>query len=276
MPARLEIDDGNPWWLSPDIWVVPGNDPSGPSGSPVAGQDNYLWARVHNTGDQDVTMARVDFYWSNPAAGVLRSNSTLVGSSFVDLAAGETQEVLCVTPWVPVVVNDGHECVVAQVISAADPLPTPLPDAFDPPTYPQVAQRNLAVVAMGQQLRFITLPIQLSTPARTRQTRILVRLEHEPARLAPQVLAQAGLGKLRPAGTTPLKVGLVRQRSCEPQPCDSEVVLEARPGTQQAVFLQLQSPEPFEGYAVVHVVEHTEERKPTGGITFLITHTKEG
>lgn len=52
---------------------------------------------------------------------------------YVDVAAGDSSEVLCISPWVPVVVNGGHECVVAQAISPADPLPTPLPDPIDPP-----------------------------------------------------------------------------------------------------------------------------------------------
>src|SRR6218665_2877518 len=148
--AQLEIRDGTPWWLSPDLWVVPGDDPSGAAGSPIAGQNNYLWARVRNTGDRAVSMARVDFFWSNPATGVLRSTSQQIGSplphppppgqqkltslsptpargvlrstsqqigsSFTDLAPGETKEVLCVSPWVPVIVNGGHECVVAQLV----------------------------------------------------------------------------------------------------------------------------------------------------------------
>ena len=34
MTIQLEIRDGNPdWWLSPDIWVVPGADPAAPPGA---------------------------------------------------------------------------------------------------------------------------------------------------------------------------------------------------------------------------------------------------
>jgi hypothetical protein len=128
MPVQLLIRDGDPhWWNSPDIWVVPGNDPNGAPGQPVAGEAAFLWARVQNTGKDPATGATVKFYWSNPAAGVLRSNSTFVGSAFVSLNGGETKEVLCVIPWIPVVVNNGHECLVAEVIHPADPLPSPLP-----------------------------------------------------------------------------------------------------------------------------------------------------
>ena len=38
MAVALEIRDGNPWWyLSTDLWVVPGDDPDGTPGPPVAG-----------------------------------------------------------------------------------------------------------------------------------------------------------------------------------------------------------------------------------------------
>lgn len=55
MAVQLQIRDGDPWWMSPDIWVVPGNDPNGAPGQPIVGQDNYLWGassqqRVHGSG----------------------------------------------------------------------------------------------------------------------------------------------------------------------------------------------------------------------------------
>src|ERR1700686_1264207 len=148
MAVQLVIRDGNPYWyLLPDIWVVPGADPAGPPGSPIAGQPACLWAHVSNTGDVDATGARVDFYWENPALQVLRSNATLVGSANVDVPAGGGQDALCLVPWTPVIVNGGHECLVAVVNHPADPLPDPPPDDFNPPLYPQVAQKNLTVLA---------------------------------------------------------------------------------------------------------------------------------
>ncbi len=76
MSVQLLIRDGSPdWYLSPDIWVVPGNDPNGPPGSPIAGQTAYLWAHVVNTGNSDASGVRLDFFWVNPALQVLRSSS---------------------------------------------------------------------------------------------------------------------------------------------------------------------------------------------------------
>jgi hypothetical protein len=45
MAALLDIPDGpSPYvWESSAIWVVPGADPLGKPGQPVAGQPAYLW-----------------------------------------------------------------------------------------------------------------------------------------------------------------------------------------------------------------------------------------
>lgn len=120
MPAVLEIDDGAAaWWESPDIWVVPGSDPLGPPGVPSAGRPAYVWARVRNRGTTSVLSARVDFWWANPSAGVTRTLATQFGSAFVDVATGATEEVLCLSPWVPTFVNGGHECLVCEVVSTS-------------------------------------------------------------------------------------------------------------------------------------------------------------
>ena len=53
MSLNLLIRDGEPhWWNSPDIWVVPGNDPNGPPGQPVAGEPAFIWGRIKNDGEQ--------------------------------------------------------------------------------------------------------------------------------------------------------------------------------------------------------------------------------
>src|SRR5690242_16116569 len=97
MPVQLEVHDGNPWWASPDIWVVPGDDPDGPIGSPVAGTPAYVWARVTNNGETAVSDATVRFYWANPSVGVDRTTANLIGTAFVTLAGGQSDEVLCLT-----------------------------------------------------------------------------------------------------------------------------------------------------------------------------------
>lgn len=124
MAVELWIDDGNPWWLSPDIWVVPSDDPSDPPGMPFANVSAYVWARVHNRGTTAVSNATVRYYWAVPTPSqILRSAGHSIGMSNVSLAAGETKEVLCVTPWTPEYHNDGHECLIAEAFAPADPLP---------------------------------------------------------------------------------------------------------------------------------------------------------
>lgn len=167
MSVELEIRDGVPhWWLSPDLWTVPGADPDGTEGPPLAGQPCYIWARVTNSGTTAVVNATVRFYWANPAVGVDRSTATLIGSAFVSLDAGEVAEVLCLTPWVPTYVNEGHECILAEAFhTSLDPLPGT--SAFNVPTDRHVAQRNLSVV-MGMTMvqNMFSFPFEIHNTAR--------------------------------------------------------------------------------------------------------------
>jgi len=144
MAIELEIRDGSPhWYLSPNIWVV--MDPSDTIESmPIAGTPCYLKARVRNNGSTTVANATVKFYWANPSIGVTRSTATLIGQSFVSLAAGGEDDVLCLIPWVPVFLNEGHECVIAEAYHSSDPLPATTD--FNVPTDRHVAQRNLSVL----------------------------------------------------------------------------------------------------------------------------------
>jgi len=149
MAVTLQVDDGNPWWLSPDIWTVPGPDPNGAAGVPTVGQPCYVWARVHNLGTDSVQGATVRFWWANPGTNFDRSTATQISTSYVDLNAGDTQDVLCLTPWDPSFVNGGHECLVVEAFQPnIDPLP-PGPD-FSVPTDRHVAQRNLNLLVSPQ------------------------------------------------------------------------------------------------------------------------------
>lgn len=275
MTVKLEIQDGSPhWWNSSDIWVVPGNDPSGSPGQPIAGQAAYLWGRVHNNGSTAANSARVNFYWSNPAVGVLRSNSTLIGSSFVDLDPGETQEVLCLTPWIPTIVNDGHECVVAEVIHAADPLPLPLPDAFEPPAYLQIAQRNLSVLLMSKSM--IILPIQIAAPAREKKSfEVMVDFGNEIDRKA---LEQLGMGKLRYTKQPNINTDLSLDRECgriNSKHCCCHLKVDLAPGTTKAVYLKVEPGRLKPGvYTPIDVIAR-EGNKIVGGITFIATSAEE-
>ena len=143
MAIELEIRDGSPhWYLSPDVWTV--SDPNDTTESlPVAGVPCYLKASVRNVGSTNVTNATVRFYWGNPAIGINRNTANLIGQSFVSLSAGDNDDVLCLTPWVPEFLNEGHECIIAEAFHPNDPLPATID--FNVPTDRHVAQRNLSV-----------------------------------------------------------------------------------------------------------------------------------
>jgi hypothetical protein len=179
MAAQLEIRDGSPWWLSPDLWVVPGNDPLGPPGIPTAGSPAYMWARVRNNGDSPATNAEVRFYWADPSTAFDRTTANPVGSAFVSLDAGEVADVLLLVPWVPEFVNNGHECILAEAFHALlDPLPTS--PAFNVPTDRHVAQRNLSVAKAAADGFFAFSLIQVNTSRLTGAFRLVA----EPAPIA--------------------------------------------------------------------------------------------
>jgi hypothetical protein len=275
--TTLEIRDGNPWWLSTDIWVVPGDDPTGPPGSPVGGETAYVWATVTNQGPADVTNARVDFAWADPSLQVARSTAHPIGSGNVNVAAGQSMDVLCLTPWLPVVVNDGHECLVAVVVSSADPLPSPVPDAYDPPNFHQVAQRNLTVLEAGGQMMVLTLT--LVAPVRGGKS-AHVRID-QPQTLPRATLEHLGLSHLKPAkaGTVAATLALGPAHCPDPRgdgKADRELDVQVASGRRVPLRLTIDGRRLERGqYETVHVVEDDGDRE-RGGIMFVVTHARDG
>jgi len=144
MAIELEIRDGSPhWYLSPDAWIVASPGDTAES-QPIAGTPCYLMAKVRNNGTTSVTNATVRFYWGNPAIGVDRNTATLIGQSFVSLTTGQVEDVLCLTPWIPEFLNEGHECILAEAFHGNDSLPATTD--FNVPTDRHVAQKNLSVL----------------------------------------------------------------------------------------------------------------------------------
>jgi hypothetical protein len=274
MSVQLLIRDGNPYWyLSPDIWVVPGSDPSGSPGRPIAGQTAYLWARVSNSGSTDANSVRVDFYWANPALQVTRSNATLVGSAYADVPAGGVQDALCLVPWAPVIVNDGHECLLAVANHTSDPLPSPLPDAFDPPTYRQVAQTNLTVLVA--RIRAAMLTVTVSGLQRVDKS---VTLTTEVGgELDARTLANLGLRGLRPAKEPAVEVGLDHEQRCvgEKDPIGkSKLDLRVPRGTSAPVYAAVRTKHLAKNeYQLVQIVERDKE-KVIGGLGLVIVSEK--
>lgn len=146
MSIQLTIRDGTPWWASLDIWVVPGTDPYGPTGAPVVGQGAYVWARASNAGKTAATNARLNYYWGNPATVLTVETVTRIGTSYVTLASGEARDVLCLAPWIPVWVNDGHECLVVEVFHPDDAISRGPGQPLAARDDRHVAQKNVGVL----------------------------------------------------------------------------------------------------------------------------------
>lgn len=272
MSVHLAIQDGSPWWISPDIWVVPGSDPNGPAGSPIAGTSNFVWARVSNAGNTPVNGCRLDFYWANPSAAVEVGVATFIGSSYADIGPGDTQEVLCLVPWRPVFVNGGHEClvVVAHGIGDDNPIPDPLPNGFnfDPPAHHQVAQLNLSVLDVSM----LGVPLSLFVNAVGRESK-RARLSVEMgARVDERLLANFGLSGLEPAREQGAQALLGMKPLCRDEKAESQVEVDVPRDASVPVFLHLDAARlPARQYQLVHVVERVGDRV-AGGVSFLIVN----
>lgn len=274
MSAHLVIHDGNPWWASPDIWVVPGTDPNGQPGSPIVGISNYLWARVSNTGNVEVNGARIDFYWANPSATVIVGVATFIGSAYADLAPGATQDVLCLVPWYPVIVNGGHECVLAVVHGAGDtnPIPDPLPNgySFDPSTHDQIAQTNLSVLH-ASMLRIPQTIFVHAPPRQDKRVHVSVEIS---GRIDERMLVNLGLKGLESADQVCVNVGLGRTPACHDPDATRELRLEVPRGGTVPVFVHLQAEHlPHGQYQLVHIVERDGDRV-IGGVSYAIVNTR--
>lgn len=257
--------------MSQDIWTVP-NDPEGAPAAPVVGQPCYLWAHVQNKGDQRVENATVRFYWANPSVGFDRSTANTIGSAFVTLDPASSSDVLCLTPWVPIFVNGGHECVLAEAFHQSfDPLPATL--AFDVPTDRHVAQRNLEVL-MAEEQRMFHLAFEIHNTAR-RETPF--RITARPGDLEEFVLATKRyprLQRLLRANKPGVvhDVGFVEGPCPDPQNLNLKDKYELALGpTQRAgasVVGRLEGP-----YALLHVEQQAVSHKRKaimGGISLLI------
>jgi hypothetical protein len=266
MAVALEIRDGPQyWWLSPDIWVVPGSDPAGSPGQPIAGEPAFLWARVHNTGDTAVSNATVRFYAANPAVGFDRSTATLVGTAFVTLTAGQSNDVLCLAPWVPTFINDGHICVLAEAFHPnLDPLPAA--QAFDVPNDRHVAQRNLTVLKAIEGRGILS--FEIHNPSREDLT---FTIRATPGELRELELVRDTLG----VDEKDLRPGEIQVIGFAASNCPTDADEEFRDGKARvnvrgggraglSLLARVRS-----GAGLVHVVQSVNDRE-VGGLTLLL------
>lgn len=189
----------DPFWESPDIFVVPNEDaaaapplPATFGGIAQASAPNTLYAHVWNFGKAPVSRARVEFYWFNPSLGITQADANLIGATWVDLAnrftlfpswvavnkpygqwmtQGCHAIVRCPVSWTPQFQNNGHECLVVRVFE-------PILDAISPSQFSassdrHIAQRNIAVV-QAHSPAAIDLTLNLGYPTGSAQAEVQV------------------------------------------------------------------------------------------------------
>jgi hypothetical protein len=134
------LPPGTVFWESPDVWVVS----SAGINQPVVGEPNTVFARVSNFGLEQANGVVVKFWWANPSIAITESSATLIGIAFTTIGP---------EPWVPVLENGGHECLLAEAfVPIFDPLLAPM----DPTVDRHVGQKNeyLLTVAAGGKFEF--------------------------------------------------------------------------------------------------------------------------
>jgi hypothetical protein len=275
MSIGLHIRHGSPqWWESPDIWVVPGQDPNGPPGSPVVGKTAFLWARVW--ADQNVQGVQLDFWVANPAMQIRKSTANHIGTAFADIQAPGPQEVLCLAPWNVTLLNGGHECVIVEASSPQDPLTPPPtdPDVLDANTYPQIAQRNLSVIPLsGQQLRREVLLTVTAGLRASKRVEIRVEVGGE---LPEQTLASLGLSDHKPV-VREIRATLSGQSLCHASDdaAERELGLDVPMGTSKPVYINVSAAEPLRPgeYGLVRVTEEDHDGV-LGGLTLIAANTE--
>jgi hypothetical protein len=145
-----------PFWESPDIWIAPGAPAASPAvpashgGTATVGTPNTLYAHVWNLGFAPLAGVRVEFFWFNPSLSIDGAHAHPIGNAVCELSgrgmAGSHKLVKCSKPWVPVMENGGHECLIARVSGLGDPIGG---NEWSPWFNRHVAQRNVSVVTAG-------------------------------------------------------------------------------------------------------------------------------
>jgi hypothetical protein len=145
------LPGGTVFWESPDVWV----ESSLGTNQPVAGQPNTVFCNITNFGLEDATGVVVSFWWANPSLAITEANAHQINtqSPAVTVPAQSSVVVQCPDPWIPVMENGGHECLLAEAyIPVFDDITAPL----DPVDDRHVGQKNeqVVTVAAGQAMKW--------------------------------------------------------------------------------------------------------------------------
>jgi hypothetical protein len=275
-----------PFWESPDILLLAGVEPGQAPPVPpqlgqtaLAGQPNTLYAHVWNFGISQAPSVVVEFYWCDPTLGIGPGSAHLIGQTTMALGArGSARShavVRCPEAWVPTFVNGGHECLVVRVWDeTSDGIGTP---EWDAALNRHVAQRNIHVIAAGQQNRLLPGALILPAPV----TLEVGPLYGEPASVTVQRAAPHDMPWLQlhtgvrgqfPGQAPPTGVALLGA----PRPIGTGTGLdggatqhEVADDHQQVVFHTTDDP-PAPGQAHVYRVTASQQNQVFGGYTVVM------
>lgn len=149
------------FWESPDVIVVEGDVPDldgqTPTLTPRPGVDHTVFVRVWNLGRFEAATVKVRLWWANPAFtfdATSPNPPTYIGGTSIDLAdryhfPACRGLVRIPALWNPVVVNNGHECLLATADCFADPASP----GFEASTDRHVGQLNLNLLLPDTDLQ---------------------------------------------------------------------------------------------------------------------------
>jgi uncharacterized repeat protein (TIGR01451 family) len=114
----------NPAWQSPDIWIRNQADDQMWHENLIAGETNYVHARVRNIGSDLLTNVDVHFYWADPALGFVWPESwrpiQAAPTRIQSLAPGEATIVR--VPWDVPDAAPEHVSLLVRLVSDQDPI----------------------------------------------------------------------------------------------------------------------------------------------------------
>jgi Mg-chelatase subunit ChlD len=144
-------DDGSvpssePWWESPDIWCRHQADGVERHQNPESGRTNYVYVRVHNIGDVEVTNITVHVHGAKAAAAFRWPQDwqpEIGAASIASLPAG--QSAIVNVPWQPP--QSGHFCFLSRTEAPEDPIRHDGWVKFDN----NISQRNVHVMDLSRK-----------------------------------------------------------------------------------------------------------------------------
>jgi hypothetical protein len=152
------LPPGTHFYESPDVWC------QGSKGinQPVVGEPTQVFAQVNNWKPsgltQDSNNTTVQFFWANPTLAITLATVNPVGGTLANsqltgqtVPAQNSVVFQCPTPWIPIEVNYGHECLFVQ---AFDPLFDPLVVPLQPMVDRHVGQKNEQLITLPPGMMF--------------------------------------------------------------------------------------------------------------------------